>query len=230
MEKSGLTDFGGKMDSSKRYQQLGKALGLLRRHLLLDKLDGSAISPEEETYTRVRAYLVLAHAEIESFLEDRVKEVVHQANKIWKKDQKVSKPLLALLAFSGREMEKPAPSLKPAKAAQQKEWDKKLSLTERINIATRAFHEVLNNNYGIKEENLLHLLLPIGVEANDLDILWLTNMDTFGKTRGEMAHLSMFGTQYQRSPKHEYDNISLLLQGLNALDHILETFLENMDT
>jgi hypothetical protein len=229
MEKSDLTDFGGKMDSSERYQRLDKALDLLRRHLLLDQLDDSTIALEEETYTRVRAYLVLAHAEIESFIEDRAKEVVLKTTQIWKKDKKVSKPLLALLAFSGREMEKPAPSLKPAKAAQQKEWDKKLSLTERINIATRAFHEVLNNNHGIKEENLLHLLLPIGIEVNDLDFLWLTNMNTFGKTLGEMAHLSMFGTQ-SPTAKEEYDNIFLLLQGLNALDHILETFLENMDT
>ncbi|WP_349645838.1 HEPN domain-containing protein [Candidatus Parabeggiatoa sp. HSG14] len=215
------------MDSSERYQQLGEALGLLRRHLLLDQLDDSAIL-EEEIYTRVRAFLVLAHAEIESFIEDRVKEVVLKANKIWKNDQKVSKSLLALLAFSGREMEKPAPSLNPARAAPQTKWDKKLSLTERINIATRAFHDVLNNNHGIKEENLLHLLLPIGIEVNDLDILWLTNMNDFGKKRGEIAHLSFYKTQYQIEPKNEYDKIFFLLEGLETLDKTLETFLENM--
>jgi len=76
MEKSDLTDFGGKMESSERYQRLDKTLDLLRRHLLLDQLDDSTIALEEETYTRVRAYLVLAHAEIESFIEDRVKDII----------------------------------------------------------------------------------------------------------------------------------------------------------
>ncbi|MEK8021189.1 MAG: HEPN domain-containing protein [Candidatus Parabeggiatoa sp.] len=215
------------MGSSERYQQLIKALDLLRRHLLPDKLE--QLEPEIyplETYILVRAYLVLAHAEIESFLEERVEEVVRQANKIWKTDKKVSKPLLALVAFSGRQMEEPAPSLKPTKAAQQKEWDKKLSLTERINIATRAFYEVLKNNHGIKEENVLRLLLPIGVETDDLDPFWLTNMNDFGKKRGEMAHSSFYGTQYQTNPKNEYDNIALLLEGLEALDKILAIFLE----
>jgi hypothetical protein len=213
------------MESSERYQQLIKTLDLLRRHLLPEELDASKIYPEG-TYIRVRAYLVLAHAEIESFLEGRVEEVVRQANKIWKTDKKVSKPLLALVAFSGRQMEEPPPSLKPAKAAQQKEWDKKLSLTERINIATRAFYEALKNNHGIKEENVLRLLLPIGLEVNDLDQFWLTNMNDFGKTRGEMAHTSFYGTQYQSNPKNEYDNISRLLEGLEALDKVLATFLE----
>ena len=193
-----------------------------------EKLDSSKTYPEEP-YTQVKAYFVLAHAEIESFIEDRVKEVVSQANKIWKNDKKVSKALLALMGFSGREMEKPAPSLKPAKAAKQTEWDKKLSLTERINIATQAFYGALNNNHGIKEENLLRLLLPIGVDVEDLDSFWLTNMNDFGTKRGEISHLSMYyGTQYQINPKPVYDNISLLLQGLKALDKILETFLENM--
>jgi squalene cyclase len=73
------------MESSERYQQLIKTLDLLRRHLLPEELEASKIYPEG-TYIRVRAYLVLAHAEIEFFLEERIEEVVQHANKIWKKD------------------------------------------------------------------------------------------------------------------------------------------------
>jgi hypothetical protein len=53
-------------------------------------------------------------------------------------------------------------------------------------------------------------------------------MNDFGKNRGEIAHTSFYGTQYQSNPKNEYDNIFRLLEGLEALDKVLATFLEDI--
>jgi hypothetical protein len=41
---------------------------------------------------------------------------------------------------------------------------------------------------GVKVKDLKKLILPIGVRISDLDATWITNLDNFGKLRGDVAH------------------------------------------
>ena len=45
-------------------------------------------------------------------------------------------------------------------------------------------------------------------------------MDTFGKSRGEVAHKAI-GVQQQIDPYTEYNNIQYLLTGLRTLDELV---------
>jgi len=83
--------------------------------------------------------------------------------------------------------------------------------------------KALNENHGIREKNLLGMLLPIGIESDDIDATWLATIDGFGQDRGSAAHKSsaVSRTQQPPDPKNEFDRVTYLLQGLKDIDEML---------
>ena len=67
------------------------------------------------------------------------------------------------------------------------------------------------------------LLIPIGIEDHQLDPLWLQQMDTFGRARGDAAHQSI--VKYVIDPHTEFVTVNQLLQGLFVLDNNLSALL-----
>ncbi len=112
-----------------------------------------------------KPYRVFAHAEIESYLEDRVWDTVLAAKNIWDNQGKAGRVLLCVVAFSGQEMEPPPDTITPLKGNKNVSLDK-LKITKKIDIAIRCFKSVIAQNHGIKETNTksveYRLLMRIG--------------------------------------------------------------------
>lgn len=214
------------MTASTRYRKLKRELAKLRRGLLPKKFKISGDYPPE-IFTRTAAYRVLAHAEIESYLEDRAYETALSAIREWEQKQKLSKILLGLLAFSGQKMEEPPDSLSPDQSSQASIWDGKIRMSNKITSAMNAFTYAVINNHGIKEKNVLRLLLPIGIEAEELDPLLLTDLNSFAKLRGEAAHLSAakYRAKQQMNPKDELRTVMSLVDRLIEIDTFISQLL-----
>lgn len=207
------------MSASDHYKELKSELARLRRELLPKRFTLSGnYSPE--IVTKTIAYCVLAHAEIESYLEDRARETALAAIEAWNRRKKVSKTLLALLAFSGRTMEEPPHSVYPDQPSQSSIWDDKIRLSNKIELAMNDFNHAVMYNHGIKEDNLLRLLLPIGIEVDKLDHLLLADLNSFGGQRGELAHKSQskYRAKQQIDPKSELAKVLSLLARLVDVD------------
>jgi len=125
--------------------------------------------------------------------------------------------LLCVVAFSGQEMEPPPDTITPLKGNKNVSLDK-LKITKKIDIAIRCFKSVIAQNHGIKETNLLKLLLPIGIDSDDLDKVWLLNMDTFGEERGEIAHSSAIKRKQPPNPADELERVKQIIQELERVD------------
>ena len=207
---------------SLRYRALEQELRLLRRHLLPGRFDPTG-SYQDRVYTRTIAYRVLAHAEFESYLEDRVQDLCLAAVSAWGQKGKTSKVIACMLAFSGQNMEEPPTTRVPQQPSQQAQWDDKIKVSAKISRSVNALHYAIENNHGIKEENLLRLLLPVGIEADEIDVAWLATLNSFGEERGSVAHLSAtnYRTQQLPDPKSEFDRVQYLLQGFKKLDEAL---------
>jgi hypothetical protein len=177
------------MARSKRYKELVKEIHTLRKYLLPRQFDPIGKYLDEELIKAI-AFRVLAHAELESYVEDRVMELAKVATRSWKTNKKASCTLMGLLAFSGDEMELPPDSLTPMQPTQKSIWGKKIYLNNKIDDCMINFVGSVKKNHGIKERNLLKFLLPVGVEADSLDQTWLATMNSFGERRGESAHKS----------------------------------------
>jgi len=186
-------------------------------------------SYSESQFSQTAAYRVLAHAEIESYLEDRVWEVVLNAKIAWDITGTTSRTLICLLGFSDLTMDKPPDTLNKPNNVSQDNYDKRLKITEKINSAIRSFRKVIDNNHGVKEKNILALLLPIGINSNELNTntAWLATMNTFGEKRGLVAHSS--ATSYMTSqtpdPATELNTVQQITQELLRIDELINNLM-----
>ena len=210
------------MPKSARFRTLGKELNRLKKQFL------PRISPigsySDRQLARTLAYRVLAHAEIESYLEDRAWEATLNAKKVWDNEGKTCLTLISLIAFSGQMMERPPETLTPKKENKTVPLYK-IKLNEKINLAINSFKKVIDNNHGVKEVNILALLLPIGIDSNDLDPVWLATMNTFGQQRGVVAHTSS-GTIQPPDPANELSNVNQITQYLLKVDELINKLIQ----
>ncbi|MDB9424345.1 HEPN domain-containing protein [Microcystis aeruginosa CS-564/01] len=212
------------MPKSLRFRQLTKELNRLKKQFLPRKF--SEINEYSERQLALTfAYRFFAHAEIESYLEDRVWDTVQTAKNIWDNQGKASRVLLCVIAFSGQEMEAPPDTITPLKGKKNMPEDK-LKINKKIDMAIGCFKSVIDQNHGIKETNLLKLLLPIGIDSDDLDQVWLANMNTFGKERGEIAHSSAIKTKQPPNPADELERVKQIIQELEKVDQLITNLLK----
>lgn len=214
------------MGISTRYKELKSEILQLRRDLLPRRFRSSGRYSREEI-TKTLAYRVLVHAEIEAYLEDRSRDTALAAVKVWKDKNEVSNTLLALVAFSGRIMEKPPNTISAEQPSQLGQWDEKTKLSKKIDLAMNDFHYVLNQNNGIKEENIVRLLLPIGVDCGELDTVLVADLNSYGTIRGMVAHKrsKSYRTTEQIDPKEELKKVTSLVKNIASIDRIFDRLL-----
>lgn len=81
-------------------------------------------------------------------------------------------------------------------------------------------------NNGIREKNLLALLLPIGVDLRTVDPLLIGRLDDLGSRRGAAAHLSISrAVRTGVDPANELAEIKHIRAGLAAVDALLDSLL-----
>lgn len=183
-------------------------LSELRRHLLPRKFDPTG-TYADRVHDRARAYRLLAHAEIEWTIEQLVFTAANEAYNHWRSNGRVGRTLICLLAFLDGSQDKVPTSL-PSKGPPQ--------LFQRVERAKNEFCTyVLVENHGIRERNLLKLLLPVGVREADLDPIWLATVDSFAQSRGEAAHRSNRVVS-PPDPRTEYSTVSQIVVGIRNLD------------
>ena len=217
--------------ASPRYQQLEEQLRILRGCLLPVEFDRTgAYEDQDGVSTRALAYRVLAHAEIESFFEDRTLEPVSRAQLVWESTRHVSHVALCLVGFSGKEMAPPPTTLEAPSDNKRKAWPALVDIGQRLLPIIATFHHhVRNENHGVKEKNLLALLLPIGVAHGKIDPAFLADMESFGALRGLAAHSSGKTTARQAvDPEAEQKRVLALMPGIAAIDSEIDALLAAM--
>lgn len=198
--------------SSSRFEELEKRIEELRECFLPESFDPTGLY-EEKVYEHTRAFRVLAHAEFESFIEDRVIEAVDQAIQAWESEGFISKSLLAVVAY--RESTPSIPGSLSEAAAKR---DRFPTLDARIKAARTDFYRYARNqNNGIKEKNLLRLLLPVGFSEDEFEAEWLSATETWATARGDAAHQAA-KMQVQPDPQNELKTVRLVLDGFRDLN------------
>ena len=96
----------------------------------------------------------------------------------------------------------------------------KEEMKEVVDVAIKQYRKIQDDNHGVREENLMRLILPVGVRKDDLDALWITNLNEFGKRRGDLAHKAV-KAQQQIDPKNELQVVDALVVGLKKLDQLI---------
>ena len=84
--------------ASARDRQLDRRIGKLRVHLLPFHFSPTGTYSADEL-DKARAYRLLVHAEIESYLEDSARRIANESLKQWTTTQKARPVILSLLTF-----------------------------------------------------------------------------------------------------------------------------------
>jgi hypothetical protein len=119
--------------------------------------------------------------------------------------------MLALIAYEESASVGPTSILTPP---QKKAPD----VVGRLKRAQTSFnYYVRQSNHGVKEDNVLRLLLPVGIEEATIDTAWLASIHSWGEDRGSVAHRAK-KTQNPPDPESELNTVDYLLKGLKIID------------
>jgi RiboL-PSP-HEPN len=196
--------------ASARFQILSRRVQQLRRRFI-PKAFSPTGSYSERQRDHARAYRLLVHAEIEAYLEDRAREIALRAVQSFKANGRAKSIILNLVSFHSKH--------RPINAMKLKEiYSGKVNhVAEAIDSAMLSYTHTITNNHGIKQEDVLRLLLPLGFRLADLDSGLLATLDSFGANRGKVAHTSIKAQQLI-DPKTETDTVDQMINGLITVD------------
>jgi hypothetical protein len=207
--------------TSARFQELESRAKTLRRLLLPSKFSPTGSYRDAlRVTTRALSFRVLAHAELETYLEDRVLEVATTALQAWEAQKFVSIVTFHLIGFSGRTVELPPEALFTTDQNKTKDWAPKTTIDSRFSKCVSEFYKrVQFENHGVKEKNIMGMFVPIGFNMTKCDSLFLQTMSTFGEARGAVAHTSgKSHVQKAVDPRDEYANLLKILASLEPID------------
>ena len=163
----------------------------------------------ERQFDRARGFRLLAHAEIEWYLEEIVFETANKAFDDWKQYGSVTRPLLAVVAYVDVHLGEPPITMQD---------DTLRDLDKRVERSKNRFNTFAKgSNHGIREANILRLLLPVGISASDIDPTWLSTTNSFGRLRGLTAHASN-QVYNPPDPRNEFEIVNQVIEGLSNID------------
>lgn len=214
---------------SEHYRELVSSLDELREHLLPQEFDAGGDYPDK-VFTGVVAFRLLSHAAIEDYLEARVIEIAIRASSHSNSTGDISLPAAHLASFNDMKFGSPPASLAPPRPNQNAGWPERIDLVARVVKSSSLFVKFAQkDNHGVKEKNLMMLLIPVGLKHSDIDPLLVSELDNFGERRGDFAHSS--ASKHVRNspnPEDELNNVLGLLVMLEDLDEKLDRTLASI--
>src|SRR5882672_9474307 len=187
-----------------RYRELERRLKKLRLHFL-PKTFSATGNYTDRQLDHARGYRLLVHAEIEAFLEERAQKIANDSVRDFQISKQFGHVLMSLLSFHLIQDQLSLQRLKEIFGKNTQYSD------ETLNAAQTAYNRVIATNNGIREYNLLQILLPLGLEPTKIDPAWLSTIDTFGISRGKVAHQSIKAHQLI-NPQDEFNTTQILLK------------------
>lgn len=194
---------------------------MLQNHLLPEKFSDTGTYPEK-IFTRVLAFRVLCHAVFEEYFETRVFEIATAASKAGDRG-KFSFSAACLVSFTEHSFGLPPDTIIAPQDNLKKTWNERVDIKTRLSkCATSHIRHARIENHGIREKNLLRLLLPIGVDFSLLDPILIAELDSFGERRGVVAHTSAKNhVRSKPDPKDELEKVNVIVNLLLDVDQKL---------
>lgn len=192
------------------------------RHALLPPVFDPTVAPSADDQERIRAFQVLAHAELEDCLETLASEVALTSVAKWRVHGRPRRVVFALLVSFRAEhfFEHWDSRTRPGLAGPNTQRPT-TDMQTAVDAALKRFRDEIDNNHGIRRTNVLKLMRPLGLRASDLGAAWLSTLDSFGDRRGAAAHKSSTRLTKLLDARSEYDTVVGAVNGMADLDRLL---------
>lgn len=212
---------------SAHFSNLASSIQELKRVYLDDAMAVAVPTPDHQELAR--AFVTLAHAELEYYVEEACRELAQDAFNAALVGN-YGKASIAMINFSGLEALRGGSTLS---AAGKK---KARRLSTRFGAAHALLITAIDKNNGVREKHLATLCIPLGLDANNIDPTWIAELDAFCSFRGAFAHISRTSQRgshlavnpqdvWQKCERLIWTNSSLAAQGVvNSFESLDDWF------
>ena len=138
-------------------------------------------TPKERSFTK--AYIVLAHAEIENLFENIFLKILDDEYKYWEKYREAGLFLSYLFMWHNNDVS-------DKKNNNSKKSDNYKDAINRAAHIKSVYQKIINDNHGIQEHYLRDILKPLGLKIDLVPNTLLINLKTFSLYRNSIAHTS----------------------------------------
>lgn len=166
---------------SANFSDLTSSVQELKRIYLSDSL--TATVPTMDHQELARAFVTLAHSELEYYVEEACRALAQKAFSAAVAGH-YGKASIAMISFSGLE------ALRGGATLSNTGRRKARRLSTRFGAVHDALIRAIDSNNGIREKHLAALAIPLGLDADTIDNTWLNELDAFCSLRGAFAHMS----------------------------------------
>ena len=195
--------------SSAEYKALKKRFDELRRRFVSFTIPLTR-NPRPSELDKIAAFKLLMHAEIETYIEDRVARALAESVNGWLTRRTANRCVLNLAlrwseGWNG-----------------QDGFDKIQSGTdidELIKRYSKRAREELSQNNGIKQNAFSRIACTAGLIEDNLDRTLLLELENFGSTRGDVAHRGVGKVNSLNSPESEANSAKNIVNLLEQFDN-----------
>lgn len=175
---------------TRAYAELKKTLGETKRIL------GNVPHTECTTtlhHLKVKSYILLSHAAFEVYLENLARDICSQAIDLLNSQKIITKTIVCLTAYETIVQLDTDNARKRIKSEVAKDFN------TFANAAKSNLIKQIDSNHGIRKENQKSLLVPIGVDPEEVDLPTFSALDSLGIKRGNFAHKTKLIVEETRS-------------------------------
>lgn len=191
---------------NERYEQLDHRIKTIQKNLDF-KQSPSGITPQQTD--KLRAIIVLSHAEIESYIEDLALMKIDKAETKWKKE-KIADYSLAALFINNDKID-----------------SRESSFTKSLQLISE-YRKIIQDNHGIKEHNIRNMFGKIGYKIEDFDSGFIANLESFGSERGAIAHTTAVKVTQQMDKATVVNKINDIVRDLKFFQQVVfQEYLQN---
>ena len=194
----------------KLFNETKKNIQKLEKHFFV-KNSINQPTPKEKSFTK--AYIVLAHAEIENLFENIFLKILDDEYKYWEKYREAGLFLSYLFMWHHSDV-----SDKKNNNNNNKKSDN--NYKDAINRAAHIkseYQKIINDNHGIQEHYLRDILKPLGLKIDLVPNTLLINLKTFSSYRNSIAHTSPIRINQRYSFNDIKNLIEQILKDINEL-------------
>jgi hypothetical protein len=196
---------------SQIYNQLVSYEKKLRLTLITKTVTNNSTSATSQY--RLRSYRLLSHAEIEHFIENKVLSKISIEKRKWQTKGIVTNCLANLLAYHKVEY--------PNVSSRLADISTKNDISFRVGLVIANFETRVKRNNGIKEVDIIPMLISIGIDYTKISQTLLNNLSSFGHNRGNTAHNSS-KVQQLINPSDEMNMVQHIISELRDVDKLID--------
>lgn len=171
-------------------------------------------TPKERSFTK--AYIVLAHAEIENLFENIFLKILDDEYKYWEKYREAGLFLSYLFMWHNNDVS-------DKKNNNSKKSDNYKDAINRAAHIKSVYQKIINDNHGIQEHYLRDILKPLGLKIDLVPNTLLINLKTFSLYRNSIAHTSTM----RINQEYSFNDINKLIEKiLHDIDELINNIVD----